>query len=111
FKDTKGNYVFGIAENIGEDDRLLVERQLEQENRRLLYVAITRAVYKCYITRYTYYSSNTSLVPFVDAIKQAPPTEFINFSSAPEIGKGYRYSKSKESLAESPVIADNFRLK
>lgn len=36
--------------DLGEDDRILHSRQKEQENRRLVYVALTRAVYKCYIS-------------------------------------------------------------
>src|SRR5690606_24168774 len=111
FKNSQGDYLFGLTEHISDEDRLLVERQLEQENRRLLYVAITRAVYKCYITRYTYYSSNTSLVPFVEAIKEAAPKKLIELASTPDVKKGYRYSKAIDSAVEKPASADNFKLR
>src|SRR5690606_30527499 len=110
FKNFQGDYLFGIAEHLGDEDCLLVERQLEQENRRLLYVAITRAVYKCYITRYTYYSNNTSLVPFVEAAKGAQ-TDLIKFSSAPEVEKGHRYSRLQSFVVEKPATADKFKLR
>src|SRR5690606_25094324 len=54
--DLSGEYLFGVTDNLTKEQTFLVEQQLEQENRRLIYVAITRAVYKCYISRYTFYS-------------------------------------------------------
>jgi len=106
-----GEYLFGISGNLTDENRILVEQQLEQENRRLLYVAITRAVYKCYISRYTHYSSNTSLIPFVAAVKENPDApELISFSAPPEIKKGYRYSKNRNAAISEPAIAENFEL-
>ncbi len=46
-----GEYLFTLnLPDIGEADRKLFDLQKEQENRRLVYVALTRAVYKCYIS-------------------------------------------------------------
>jgi len=110
-EDNSGEYLFGITANIREENRILVEQQLEQENRRLLYVAITRAVYKCYISRYTHYANNTSLIPFAAAVKENPKAlELINFSTSPEIEKGYRYSKSMNATISEPSFAENFVL-
>lgn len=112
FKDNStGEYLFGITENLTDEHREMVEKQLEQENRRLIYVAITRAVYKCYITRYTYYQNNTSLIPFVKSI-QTPQEQpgLIDFSQSLEVDKDYRYSKSTDQQFSIPSYAEKFDL-
>lgn len=46
-----GEYLFTLnLPDIEEADRKIFDLQKEQENRRLVYVALTRAVYKCYIS-------------------------------------------------------------
>src|SRR5690606_35959776 len=59
----KGNdYLFTLNyPDLSDDDRRIFNLQKEQENRRLVYVALTRAIYKCYI----------SLVPMGTAEKPA----------------------------------------
>jgi exodeoxyribonuclease V beta subunit len=48
----------------------MLQLQTEQENRRLLYVAITRAVYKCFVFKNnSSYYANSSLTPFINALK------------------------------------------
>lgn len=109
--DSNGEYLFGITENLTDEHREMVEKQLEQENRRLIYVAITRAVYKCFITRYTYYQNNTSLIPFVRSIQALPEQpQLINFSQAMEVDKDYRYSMSIGQQFSIPSYADQFNL-
>jgi exodeoxyribonuclease V beta subunit len=45
------DYLFTLnLPDLSEDDRKIFDLQREQENRRLVYVALTRAVYKCYIS-------------------------------------------------------------
>lgn len=112
FKEKKtGEYLFGITENLEDNQSKMMKEQLEQENRRLLYVAITRAVYKCYISRFTYYKNNTSLIPFVRAIQTNPDScEFIQFSDTLEIEKNYRYSKLRNQIDSTPSLAVNFDL-
>src|SRR5690606_28931344 len=105
-------YLFGVTDNLNMEETFLVEQQLEQENRRLIYVAITRAVYKCYISRYTFYSSDTSLIPFVNVIKENENvSEQIAFAISPEINKEYRYSKTINQVSLTPSLAENFKLK
>ncbi|MEO5996125.1 MAG: exodeoxyribonuclease V subunit beta [Chitinophagaceae bacterium] len=79
-------------------------RQAEQENRRLVYVAITRAVYKCFIFRNEYFKSST-LATFLHALNTAEP-HLIHFEqgipSIPE--QPYRKIKSTEPvLTKEPV--------
>lgn len=45
--------------NASEEELAWYQEQSEQENRRLLYVAITRAVYGCYIFKNNYFKSST----------------------------------------------------
>lgn len=46
-----GVYYFTLSyPDLPEEDRTLFDREKEQENRRLIYVALTRAKYKCYIS-------------------------------------------------------------
>ena len=50
FRDPVSGHYQGVEENrISSEQRSFYNQQSEQENRRLLYVAITRAVYKCFI--------------------------------------------------------------
>lgn len=64
FRDSAtGDYIFAESKQLDEEQQQLLNEQTEQENRRLIYVAITRAIYKCYINKSTYYKVS-SLVPF-----------------------------------------------
>ncbi|RQO31649.1 hypothetical protein DBR32_06775 [Taibaiella sp. KBW10] len=49
FKDREGKKKFIEKEWLREEEEALLLKQAEQEQRRLMYVALTRAVYKCYI--------------------------------------------------------------
>src|SRR5690606_19831369 len=70
------------------------------------------AVYKCYISRYTFYSSDTSLIPFINVIKENEnASEQIAFAISPEINKEYRYSKTINQVSLTPSLAENFKLK
>src|SRR5690606_29287042 len=108
--DSTGEYLFGITENLTDEHCKMVERQLEQENRRLIYVAITRAVYKCYIAHFTR-SKKTSLITFVKSIQSLDEeSKLINVSQSMEVDKGYRYSKSIDQQLSIPSYADMFNL-
>ncbi|HEY1024830.1 MAG TPA: 3'-5' exonuclease, partial [Sphingobacteriaceae bacterium] len=64
------------------------ERQTEQEYRRLLYVAVTRAVYKCILFQHTKRPGTLSV--FLNALPDPDPA-LIRLVDAPEIPEGYRY--------------------
>ena len=69
-----GDYIGAESERLSTEQLKWYARQAEQENRRLLYVAITRAVYKCYIFRNTYgRNKNSTLGLFLAALKANPP--------------------------------------
>ncbi|MBW8683816.1 exodeoxyribonuclease V subunit beta [Chitinophaga rhizophila] len=77
FRDpVTGDYVGVEKKRMTEAQQTSFARQAEQENRRLLYVAITRAVYKCFIFRNNYHRKST-LLTFIDALKAAAPSPDI----------------------------------
>jgi exodeoxyribonuclease V beta subunit len=61
-------YYYGYKALFESDQLDMLQLQTQQENRRLLYVALTRAVYKCYVFKNNYFS-NSALSPFVNALK------------------------------------------
>lgn len=80
FRDSNtGEYVSGEKSQLDPLQKAEYERQLEQENRRLIYVAITRAVCKCFIYKNNA-KRNSSLGYFVSAAKIAnsPLIEFLD---------------------------------
>src|SRR6185295_9743948 len=73
FRDADtGDYLFSDVSLLDDHQLRLTEKQLEQENRRLVYVTVTRAVYKCYINKNTYHKfSQSAITRFVEALKVA----------------------------------------
>ncbi len=63
-----GDYVTVEKAQLTDEQEQCASEQDEQENRRLLYVAITRAVYKCFIYRNTN-NKNTTLSIFTEMLK------------------------------------------
>jgi len=110
FRDpVSGDYTSVEKSRFTEEQRGWYWEQAEQENRRLLYVAITRAVYTCYIFRNeANYNRNSTLAVFLNALEAAmPPQELVQFvSGAPEIPREhYRSAVIPEtSLTASPVV-------
>lgn len=98
FRDPEtGDYVGVEKKRITKEQQDLFWQQAEQENRRLLYVAVTRAVYKCYIYRNTYYKTSTlsrftevllagdngALIRFEDQLPVPPENEGANSVKLP----------------------------
>ncbi len=111
YRDTEtGDYIFTDSNQLNPYQQQIVEEQTEQENRRLIYVAITRAVYKCYLNKSlaNYYNAS-SLVPFVSSLTDADPS-LIRFDQSPVIPEKYYYSKANEQLPTANNAAVNFHL-
>lgn len=82
------------------------QQQAEQENRRLLYVALTRAVYKCYIYKGTggFYSGST-LSAFIQPLSEAPPDGILFDTTVPDSnGKRYRKNDASHTFTVAPAI-------
>lgn len=77
FRDpASGDYTSVEKSRLTKEQQAWYWEQAEQENRRLLYVAITRAVYKCYVFRSeASYSKNSTLAVFLKALEAAPPPQ------------------------------------
>jgi exodeoxyribonuclease V beta subunit len=70
FRDTTSEiYYYGHTAQFTADQSAMQRLQMAQEDRRLLYVAITRAVYKCFVFRNNKYKTS-SLSPFVNELKK-----------------------------------------
>ncbi len=92
FRNAEGIYTFAQSNLLDAAQIKLFNEQQEQENRRLIYVAITRAKYKCYInSNNSAYNKKSSLKPFVAELTAALPAG-IDFSDVPKIPLGYTYS-------------------
>lgn len=97
FKNSSHAYMSIPKDQISKDLEQLYDAQSEQENRRKLYVAITRAVYKCYIFRFVKPTAKKrtpepqkTLTPFITAFKQRP-NPLIQFKEIQRLPSGYRH--------------------
>ncbi|MBV7530650.1 exodeoxyribonuclease V subunit beta [Chitinophaga sp. sic0106] len=97
FRDpATGEYISTEGDRQTEEQRHAYLQQQEQENRRLIYVAITRAVYKCYIfrntnsqfkesslkaftTELTTYGRDTTLIEFAISLPPKPEHHYRRF--------------------------------
>ncbi|MEV4882470.1 exodeoxyribonuclease V subunit beta [Chitinophaga ginsengisegetis] len=104
FRDpATGDYLGTQKALLTEEQLKAYQHQQEQENRRLIYVAITRAVYKCYLFKNTYYAfKDSSLSVFLKALAAEPPdASLIQLQGAlPEVPtENYRQQINKGQLA------------
>ncbi|KAA8485349.1 DNA helicase/exodeoxyribonuclease V beta subunit [Arcticibacter tournemirensis] len=80
FRDAEtGEYVSMSREAMSEEQIKVLYNQLEQENRRLLYVAVTRAVYKCFIFKNASARQSTLSVFYNALVRNTSP--LIEFSA------------------------------
>jgi exodeoxyribonuclease V beta subunit len=82
FRDNSSNYWVSLASQLNTQQKELVNNQIAQENRRLLYVAITRAVYQCFV--YVPAASSSSKPPVLNQIvemREAHPSEHIDITT------------------------------
>jgi len=100
FRDpASGEYISVEKKCLTNLQQEIWKEQQEQENRRLIYVAITRAVYKCYLyknigNRGEYNFNNSSLSAFTDALVNASPSLILQTDEALKIDEKYRYTTS-----------------
>lgn len=112
FRDPETREYVTIEKNKITDEQLkLADKQEEQEYRRLLYVAITRAVYKCFIFKSTYYKTST-LTTFTNELINGIP-DLIEIKDILEIPGKYQYLKEKRSIinTEERIVKFNLQQK
>ncbi len=98
-----GDYVTVEKTRITPQQKEWMDEQTEQENRRLLYVAITRGIYKCFIFQNTYYKSSTlaTFVKEIDSQKQ----DLINFIEPPIAANFYAEKQTwQPAVSTTPVV-------
>ncbi len=108
FRDSNGNYLVRETVLMSEAEMRINNEQLEQENRRLIYVAVTRAVFKCFIfeNKAGYYN-RSSLKPFITAIRN--DGEYIYKGSMPEYQLA-QYQAGQKAEVSNGLVASNFNL-
>lgn len=109
-------YIFAQPHRLNDEQRDEALTQIEQENRRLIYVAITRAVYKCYIFRNNHSAKNSSLTPFIEAArshKEESAHTLIEFADQPEIETNmiYQSGRGTPPIQGTPIPVSKFELR
>lgn len=106
-----GAYIAKEALRLTPEEKAWNNLQQEQENRRLIYVAITRGVYKCFVYKNNAaYFRNSSLATFINAIKPVADQQLISIGDLPQYElKPYRMEESE--VKRKPLYATRFSLK
>lgn len=109
YRNTNGDYVSVKRIQTDDEAESLYLKQSEQENRRLLYVALTRAVYACYIYRNTHYKNKSTLFNFTSLINFEETKGLIEEIPSLDIENLLGYQPDQE-LEQYSLIAGNFDL-
>jgi exodeoxyribonuclease V beta subunit len=119
FRDANTGEYYVMHKSLMNDAQLtLYKTQSEQENRRLIYVAITRARYQCFITvNNADYYAFSALKKFVFEEKTIGDLQFNKVPNAsikiwltPTPKAGYNYTNATVSAKPQYTIANNFKL-
>lgn len=92
FRDEDGYYKSGRLEELPSEKQEIYELESTQENRRLLYVTLTRAVHKCFVFSNTDWRYKTSALRFFADVFQ--PNELMTEWDAEEVDRSQRYTPS-----------------
>ena len=113
YRDPKdGEYYVVKKKLMVADQRKLYEGQSEQENRRLMYVAVTRARYQCFITAHMdkYYNNSCLRTIYTALAENAANLNYVEFGYAPDTMP--RFSYTSPNTLSQPVysVANHFQL-
>lgn len=109
YRNSNEDYVSVKRIQTDDEAESLYLKQSEQENRRLLYVALTRAVYACYIYRNTHYKNKSTLFNFTSLINFEETKGLIEEIPSLEIENPLGYQPEQE-LEQYSLTAGNFDL-
>lgn len=87
---TNGDYYLADKDLLDDDKKALYKMQAEQENRRLLYVALTRAKYHCFVTSNEYFGESC-LRKFTNHFIEGKPRNGVELWTPPAFNRSYRY--------------------
>jgi exodeoxyribonuclease V beta subunit len=110
YRDANGDFFYGNPVSFTDDQRQLVEIQNEQENRRLVYVSLTRARYKCYLFTNKSAECTGTLAAFFSAVTKNPSPFIKEVTELPQIADNFCYQATARPQARFEQ-APNFRLK
>lgn len=115
--EENGDYYFSDANLLKDlyDKKFLdwQKKQTEQENRRLLYVALTRAKYKCYIHT-NIGRKNTTMATFLEGLNASTNATWENYieqkDSLPEVPFNYQYISNTANVPVAYKTCEGFSL-
>ena len=112
FRDRdREEYLFALKKELSPEQQADWKLQQEQENRRLLYVAVTRAVYQLFILKNTGGKKGpTTLDFFYNALKAEPVEELFTFTDSSAIPSNAPYNQVDEWKPRVKQEASNFLL-
>ncbi len=115
-----GEYYVMKKDLMTDEQKELYVMQSEQENRRLIYVAITRARYQCFITiNNASHYAKSSLKKFIYKEKDpndkkdkanSKQNDLINMWLPPQPIRGFRFTNAAAATQPVYAIANNFNL-
>ena len=109
FRDPHSREYVTIEKNkISDEQSALANKQQEQEFRRLVYVAITRAVYKVFIFKNLHFKTST-ITTFISRLKNEN-NWLIEMKGSPEIPEKYSFHKRNKSIINKEKKEVNFKL-
>ncbi len=104
-------YITLPKEGMNEQQKAAAETQSEQEFRRLMYVAVTRAVYKCFVFN-SLQSKKSALTEMIPKLRDAPSIdltpEVIDLDS---IDYTQKYKRQKNEKPVPEKLKNKFQLK
>lgn len=107
-KDDK-KYILIPCNQLSEEQIKDYYFQGDQESRRLLYVAFTRAVYACFAYTNSKAAERSNFAPFLEELK---PSDLIKISESPERAEiKHKYAPEKTIFARPERLKTNFELK
>ncbi len=101
FRNDNGEYVTARYAQLSTQEQNLFSKQQEQENRRLLYVALTRAKYSCYIFK-SNSSKSSTLSYFTEPLKYNDLIVQYTKDEQPNTIKTYKAERSERQEVLKP---------
>ncbi len=104
-----GEYIAIPEKAMNTLQKSLAEEQTEQENRRVMYVAVTRAVYKAVLFRNTYFK-NTGLSSILDVLQTNENIEIIMPDDELKYSDTTRYKSPDAGVGKPAILTHPFHL-
>ena len=105
-----GNYLSVESNRLTDEQKIWLKDQTEQENRRLLYVAITRAVYKCFIFQNRHYKESTLNTFVRELIEASENNSFKHLINLLPESQGIQYIQKRSWRPPNPSAPIAFEL-